>query len=680
MAGVLGGLQFRRRLGKAEFEARRQLSELEEARQTLRNQLQEFEQRQEEAGEGLREFGERLEQKQRDLSDRLAQLNEWVAFADELNVARRQTPVETERLLDEDRKLLELLSQESERLFDMIKDNRFAVNDKFDVRLLRDELYDLAQRVALIYRPEADRPLLETSPEQLLRASSRVSLHLLVMLEGLPVNLTRTSISDLYEYIRQGVRAYGAYRAAEPYLSFLSHGMYVGRALAAVNPAATGAWWLAMQVGKQGAKALAKRYVNQQAIWAIHELIRIVAYEVAAIYSPGFRWRDEQWVYGIELANLVCHFPPSRESLTAAMDEIDSLQLRSEFDRMFLFRCLGQRDRVRFDGFDPGLLSAEKRQQVAHQLEKFLEKHVHGVVDKSFEQWSDGVTERLQVQITRETRTPSAARSVSRELLIESWFQFLVGVCNLEPQTARQTLAALANQAPFEGLFPGVDLQSLQPHADAAFELLDIDPQSEHTELYVWGLLWMAVHVPEFAPMALDVARQAGVFFRIEPREFRKRERSTLTTWLASRLEGDQDVPDRDAELALAVRQRVGSNERLRWVTSRVRIEGASEMTRSLPPEPYGLIGRSARIELLAVGLPDRTLWSGDGGVTAERVNRMFVDDLRLSGGEWDSDVGAAGAALLVKGVVGQTFDTTFEPVLEHPAIIRPPTDPSSSS
>ncbi len=83
------------------------------------------------------------------------------------------------------------------------------MNGKVDVFAIRDEAHLLFKQVAQIYKPDAENPLLETSFEQLARAASRVCLHVLVLLEQLPVNVQQYNISTLYGYFQKAVTGYG---------------------------------------------------------------------------------------------------------------------------------------------------------------------------------------------------------------------------------------------------------------------------------------------------------------------------------------------------------------------------------------------------------------------------------------------------------------------------------------
>ena len=156
----------------------------------------------------------------------------------------------------------------------------------------------------------------------------------------MPLNVKDYNIKSLYAYIRQGASAYQTYKAAEPYFPYANAAWYLGRLAMGANPISLGAWWFVGSLGKTSAQAVANHLVNRQALGLLGNLVRVVGYEVAGLYSGDFRRRDANWIYAAELTHLVSHFPLSRDSLAHALKEIGALQLRSEYDRVFLYRCL----------------------------------------------------------------------------------------------------------------------------------------------------------------------------------------------------------------------------------------------------------------------------------------------------------------------------------------------------
>ena len=130
------------------------------------------------------------------------------------------------------------------------------------------------------------------------------------------------------------------YKSAEPYWPYVNTAMYLGRFALGANPLALGAGGLS---AISAAAVRRHRPASDQpagagaasASWS-----GVIGYEVAGIYGGNFRHRDANWIYAAELTELVSEFPLSRDSLAHALREIGALELRSEYDRIFLYRCL----------------------------------------------------------------------------------------------------------------------------------------------------------------------------------------------------------------------------------------------------------------------------------------------------------------------------------------------------
>ncbi|MCA9268715.1 MAG: hypothetical protein KDA41_09605, partial [Planctomycetales bacterium] len=176
-----------------------------------------------------------LERRERDLTLRLMQFHEWMEFPEPTDLRQAATGTQGEQdaavreLSQRDRQLAELLEAESKQAFENVLANKYVVDGRLHLPLIRDDVYELLRKAAKIYRPDVDHPLLETSLEQLARATSRASLHLLVVLEGLPLKVQQYDIDDMYGWIKQSVKAYGVYRSAQPYMPYVRGGYYLSR-------------------------------------------------------------------------------------------------------------------------------------------------------------------------------------------------------------------------------------------------------------------------------------------------------------------------------------------------------------------------------------------------------------------------------------------------------------------
>ncbi|MFN9717727.1 MAG: hypothetical protein ACK58L_03475, partial [Planctomycetota bacterium] len=385
-----------------------------------------------------------LHEREQMLASRLARFQEFLEYpVDDLHASR--ATAELHQLSENDRKVRQLLETEAERVYEKIRQNGYTVNGKVDILSIRDESHQLFRKVAQVYKPEAENPLLETSFEQLARAASRVCLHVLVLLEQLPVNVQQYNISTLYGYFQKAITGYGMYQKAGPWVSYLSRGLYAGRIASASNPATIGAWWLATELGKRGASKLIENVVDRQAIAVLHQIIAVVGVEAASIYGTGFRQRDAAWILGTELVELIHSFPPSGESLRSGMKLITGLPLKNEYDRIYLYRCLADHRSAGRHISDSAMLTREQREDIARQLEQFFLHHIHGASAAAVHKWRDGAENRLDLKLSLQdvSASPSASVRLSSESAVASLSGFLVSFLTIPVAQKLEVLRTL---------------------------------------------------------------------------------------------------------------------------------------------------------------------------------------------------------------------------------------------
>src|SRR5437588_9480171 len=85
-------------------------------------------------------------------------------------------------LARKDRQMLQLLQEETKTLYDNILQNRYAADGQVLLPVIRDDVISLVTRVARIYQPAVEQPLLEASLTRVFRAVSRASMQFLVVL------------------------------------------------------------------------------------------------------------------------------------------------------------------------------------------------------------------------------------------------------------------------------------------------------------------------------------------------------------------------------------------------------------------------------------------------------------------------------------------------------------------
>ena len=344
LLAVVAALWFRRTLSQAELDVEHAQARLREREQALNERDSQWEDARKAIEGQLSQQSKQLTARETALSGKLITFHEWMEFPQPLDLSSNSEnalpDAQLQELARKDQDLERLLQAETRQVFEDILHNKYMIEGQLQTLLIRDDVIAMMRRVAQIYRPEVEEPLLETSISQVLRSASRACLQLLVIMEQLPWNVKEHSFSSLYGYIRQGIKAYGVYKSVEPYWPYVNSAYMLGRFAMGANPLTLAAWWFVGAWGQEGAKQLATRVLHRQALVMLQSVVRVIGYETAGLYGGDFRHRDPNWIYGVELAELVHSFPPSRESLSHALREVGSLQLRHEYDRVYLYRCL----------------------------------------------------------------------------------------------------------------------------------------------------------------------------------------------------------------------------------------------------------------------------------------------------------------------------------------------------
>lgn len=307
-----------------------------------------------------------------------------------------------------DRELFSLVESKTQELFEKIKQDHYRKSDgvgkSFDLVAIQQDVRGLIADVAAIYRPNEADPLLQTNIESLARATGRASLRLLVALENLPGGIHQYDFVTIYQVVGKAVRTYGMYKSAKPYLDVASNLYAAGRLLSATNPLTLAAWWAASRATTYGASRIGQHLIDQQAVGLIRQLVEIVAIEVASLYSPMIRYRDVNWIYGVELVHLASELAIDDFTRAEAIREVASLQLPDEYARVSLLRHLASGSTSRPDRYAPSeVLSVADRMRIAERLERFVLSHVvskdqRGASHWKIERWQSAASNRLDIQ------------------------------------------------------------------------------------------------------------------------------------------------------------------------------------------------------------------------------------------------------------------------------------------
>lgn len=672
--GVFGGLMIalcsmfglRRRLSPDELaiasqkdEARKLQEELAEKQQSLISTRKKME------GE-LQEMVDRVQRREQNLANRLTTYHEWMEFPQPIDLVEQSTPLADAKLRElgeKDRELHLLLAQESKRLFEDIRNNKYAESGIVDMDLIREDVVSLVKRVAQIYQPDSTNPLLETSVANSFRAASRACLQFLVVLEELPIDVKELNINSAYTWIRRAVQAYGLYRSTEPWWPYLSTAWYLGRFAMGANPISLGAWWVVGSLGQRGATAVAKRIVDRQALDLLNNIVRVIGYEVASVYSVDFRFRDANWIYGCELTELVSRFPISRESLSHSLKEIGALQLRSEYNRIFLYRCLAEHRSAgpeKYRGY--AFLRADEKMAVATRLEKFLQAFIPSSENKIVDRWRQDVEARLEVRLKT---TPSTRNSKTEQAYdaARSLASFLLAVKDATPDEMTRQLAPLS-VIKLLGSDGATDmLEEIVQQAPHFFERPDLDPGGEVVELYLNDLAQLDVRIWPHSQQADEIVMDVASWLRHDAKKMQKRLTNARRELLSERLPPDSPNKRFPPDVTRAALALIGSEGEPHFLYGGAKL--AEPSLKENKKQHDWLLGVSDRLILFTVVGEPRVLWRGEGDVTTSRSRSLLSSVLEIHGGKWLEDESIETPVLHVAGPTLMSFQKYFAPLTE---------------
>lgn len=350
------------------------------------------------ARRAIRGEADRLDAKRRDLERVLMAYGEWMEFPDFKTL--NATDWKDEAHLRMDARVAELIDHESDLVLQRFSSGVYWASGKFEGRQLLLDLVSFTESIARIYRPESELPLLELNLESLFKAVNRASLQIILLLEELPIlEVKEMNLRKVSENLRTASKVYRKYEELQPYLAPMRYLWHGGKLLMTSNPLLAAGWIAGSELLWKGGKHLGKKAMDAYLLSLVRQTLGIVAWETAGIYDPTHRYRSPDWVFGVELAHLLCQFDETPEILREAFRELSRLPLRSTYDRIFLYRCVAQNASPKPKHFAQAeLLPLAARREIRERLVAFHEKHVGGsgcMSDEAARKWRAGLDERL---------------------------------------------------------------------------------------------------------------------------------------------------------------------------------------------------------------------------------------------------------------------------------------------
>ena len=396
-SALVGAIFFKRALSDEEIHHRDRQRDLAEKLNHLKEEHSRLKNARKAMAEELARRSQVIQQRESDLFQRLMTFHEWMEFPEGLPV---EDDPELPARFEKDQAVMDLIRRRTEQLFEDIRNKAYQPDGRFEKGRLMMDMMGLMESVARIYQPDSENPLLETNVELLLRAANRIALQLLVVLEQLPLDIKSYSIRNIYDSVQTGLKFYGVYKAANPYWHFLRPVYYLGRYGLGGNPVTLGVTWALGELAKTGAKKLSSHIANRYALNLLYDMVFIVGSEAAGIFGGDFRHRESNWVFGAELTDLIQCFPLSDDTLLHGLNEIGRLRLRSEYDRIFFYRCLAARKSANPRSIDArACLSEPERKAIGDRLSVFYNRHIPHASPRKTRRWKGGAEARLGIEI-----------------------------------------------------------------------------------------------------------------------------------------------------------------------------------------------------------------------------------------------------------------------------------------
>ncbi len=350
------------------------------------------------AQRAIRNEAGRLDSKRQELETVLMAYGELMEFPDYQELRHIHWKDETH--VNFDKRVADLIASESDAMLERFSSGKYWETGKFEGRGLLLDLVAFMESIARVYQPDSEMPLLELNLESLFKAVNRVSLQIILLLEELPVlEVKGMNLRKASENIRKASKMYKKYEELQPYLKPVRYLWQGSKMLLTSNPLLAAGWIASSELIWKGGKHLGKKAMDAYLLSLVRQTLGIVAWETAGIYDSTHRYRNPDWIYGVEIAHLLSRFDCTQVVLREAFSELGRLPLRSTYDRIFLYRCIAQNASPKPEHFaQPELLGVEIRTELHTRLVNFYEKNISASIEANNKEtvaWREGLSKRL---------------------------------------------------------------------------------------------------------------------------------------------------------------------------------------------------------------------------------------------------------------------------------------------
>ena len=350
------------------------------------------------AKQAIHSEAERLDNKRTELERVLMSYGEWMEFPDFEKLQNLDWKGEVPGA---DKRITEILDLQADKMLTGFSSGEYWEDGKFQTRKLLLELFGFMESIAAIYYPDAERPILETNLESLLKAINRASLQIILLLEELPLfDVKEMNIRKASDSIRKASKVYRKYEELQPLLEPVRYLWQGSKFFLSSNPLLAAGWIAGSEILWKGGKKIGKKAMDAYFLSLMRQTLGILAWETAGIYDKTYRYRSPDWIYGLELVHFASRFEPTTEMLRAVFKELGGIPLRSSYDRIFLYRCVANHVSSKPERFAScDWLPGEMAKDICKRLEEFAAKNLpkEDLDSKDHEAWKSELRERVGV-------------------------------------------------------------------------------------------------------------------------------------------------------------------------------------------------------------------------------------------------------------------------------------------
>ena len=345
----------------------------------------------------IRAEAERMDSKRLKLENVLMAYGELMEYPD-FDSLQKEEWATVEKTI-EDKMVADMLDAEADAMLARFSQGVYWEDKKFRARPLLLDLYSYIEKISKVYRPESERPLLETNLESIFKAVNRASLQVILLLEELPlIDVTEPNLKKISDRVRKASKMYRKYEELSPYLEPVRYLWQGSKLLLASNPLLAAGWIAGSELFWKGGKKYGKKTIDAYLLSLVRQMLGIITWETAGIFDRTYRYRNPDWIYAVELAHLVSVVEFSNKTVRASLKELGSLPLKSTYDRIFLYRCVAQHVSPKPERFaQPDLMTDDVRAEILLRLKKFFSNEVEEATAKQIETWQKGVEKRLVI-------------------------------------------------------------------------------------------------------------------------------------------------------------------------------------------------------------------------------------------------------------------------------------------